>query len=124
MKPLEVLLTVLLGIGAIQGLVYGIILWNNNSQNRTANKFLATILFFFSYRLIVEILKLFNIGFYDFWYHFLLEYNWIYGALIYFFVKAYITPKFKLNLKNDWIHFLPVGIEFLWSNFIKSQNFY
>ena len=124
MKPLEVLLTVLLGIGAIQGLVCGIILWNNNSQNRTANKFLAAILFFFSYRLIVEILKLFNIGFYDFWYHFLLEYNWIYGALIYFFVKAYITPKFKLNLKNDWIHFLPVGIEFLWSNFIKSQNFY
>lgn len=124
MKPLEVLLTVLLCIGAIQGLIYGIILWRNKSQNSIAHKFLAAILFFFSYRLLVEILTLFNIGFYDFWYHFLIEYNWIYGALIYFFVKAYITPNFKLNLKKDWIHFLPVFIEFIWSNFIKSQNFY
>ena len=52
------------------------------------------------------------------------EFNWIYGALIYFFVKAYVTPKFRLNFKRDWIHFLPVIIEFLWSNYIKSQNFY
>jgi AraC-like DNA-binding protein len=94
------------------------------NKNRIANRFLATILFFFSYRLLVEISITFGLGFYDFWYHIFIEFNWVYGALIYFFVKAYITPNFKFNLKKNWIHFLPVTIEFVWSNFIKSQNFY
>jgi AraC-like DNA-binding protein len=124
MKPLEILLVVLLSVGALQGVIYGVILWNKQSLNNTANKFLAAILFFFSYRLIVEILKLFDIGIYDFWYHVVLEFNWIYGALIYFFVKALVTPNFKLHIRKDWIHFLPVIIEFLWSNYIKTQNFY
>lgn len=124
MKSLQILLVILLSIGAIQGVVYGIILWINKNLNRTANRFLAAVLFFFSYRLIVEVLKLFYIGFYDFWYHILLEFNWIYGALIYFFIKALVKPNFKLTFKNDWIHFLPVIIEFVWSNFIKSQNFF
>jgi AraC-like DNA-binding protein len=124
MKPFDILLVILLSIGAIQGIIYGFILWRNQGINKVANKFLAAVLFFFSYRLFVEVLKLFAIGFYDFWYHILLEFNWIYGALIYFFVRAYITPNFKLQLKRDWIHFLPVIIEFIWSNFIKSQNFF
>ncbi|WP_299120126.1 helix-turn-helix domain-containing protein [uncultured Winogradskyella sp.] len=124
MKPLEIFLSILLSIGAIQGTIYGFILWKNKNVNTIANKFLAVILWFFAYRLLVEVLKLFGIGYYDTWYHILLEYNWIYGALIFFFVKAYVTPKFKLNLKQDWIHFLPVIIEFIWSNFIKSQNFF
>jgi len=123
-KPLEILLIILLALGAVQGIVYGIILWRNKTANIPANKLLSSILFFFSYRLIVEILKFFDIGNYDIWYHILLEYNWIYGALIFFFVKAYVTPNFKLKFRRDWIHFLPVIIEFIWSNFIKSQNFY
>ncbi len=124
MKPLEIILAIVLSIGAIQGITYGFILWKHKSLNKKANKFLAVILWFFAYRLLVEVLKLFGIGYYDTWYHFLLEYNWVYGALIFFFVKAYVTPKFKLNLKYDWIHFTPVIIEFIWSNFIKSQNFF
>jgi len=124
MKRLELLLVILLTLGAVQGSVYGFILWRKNSINTLANRFIATILFFFSYLLIVELLKFFDIGFYDTWYHFLLEYNWIYGALIYFFVKASVVPTFKLSFKRDWIHFLPVAIEFVWSNFIKSQNFF
>ena len=124
MKPLEIVLVILLCVGGIQGVVYGIILWRRSNLNTTANRFLSAILFFFSYRLFVEVLRLFGIGFYDFWYHLFLEYNWIYGALIYFFVKAYLLPNFKIRLKKDWIHFLPVAIEFIWSNFIKSQNFF
>ncbi|EDP71320.1 Phenazine biosynthesis PhzC/PhzF protein [Flavobacteriales bacterium ALC-1] len=124
MKTSEILLAILLSIGAIQGVIYGVILWKNKNINKTANKFLAVILCFFAYRLFVEVLKLFGIGYYDAWYHILLEYNWIYGALIFFFVKAYVTPKFRLILKQDWIHFVPVIIEFVWSNFIKSQNFF
>ena len=124
MKPLEIFLAISLSIGAIQGIIYGFILWRNQNINKTANKFLTVILWFFSYRLFVEVLKLFGIGYYDTWYHILLEYNWIYGALIFFFVKAYVTPKFRLILKHNWIHFVPVLIEFVWSNFIKSQNFF
>ncbi|MBO6605780.1 AraC family transcriptional regulator [Psychroserpens sp.] len=125
MKSHELFFVILLSIGAIQGFIYAIILWRTHSQNRIANKFLASILFFFTYRLVVEILKLFGVGYSDdIFYHLLLEYNWIYGALIYFFVKAYVSPNFKFNWRQDWVHFLPVIIEFAWSNFIKSQNFY
>lgn len=124
MKSLEIVLAIVLSIGAVQGVVYGCVLCVNNKGNKLANRFLATILFFFSYRLFVEVIKLFGVGFYDFWYHVLLEYNWIYGALIFFFVKASVTQNFKFRLNNNWIHFLPVLIEFTWSNFIKTQNFY
>ncbi|WP_027394940.1 helix-turn-helix domain-containing protein [Aquimarina latercula] len=123
METLEILLVILLCIGAIQGIIFGIILWQKHGVHYLANRFLATILFFFSYRLIVETLNIFGLGRYDFWYHILLEYNWIYGTLIYFFIKSYVNPKFKF-LRKDWIHFLPVLIEFTWSFFIKAQNFY
>lgn len=123
MNTLEIFLTILLCIGAIQGIVYGCILWQKKVPNYIANRFLASILLFFSYRLLVETLKIFGLGRYDVWYHILLEYNWVYGTLIYFFVKSYVTPKFTLQ-KKDWIHFLPVTIEFIWSFFIKTQNFF
>jgi len=122
-ETINILLVVLLLIGAIQGIIFGTILWQKQGIHYIANRFLASILFFFSYRLIVETLNIFGLGRYDLWYHILLEYNWIYGALIYFFVKSYVNPKFKL-LRKDWIHFLPVLIEFIWSFFIKAQNFY
>lgn len=123
MKTITVLLIVLLSIGAIQGITFGGILWQTKTIHKRANRFLAAILFFFSYRLIVEILHFFELGRFDTWYYILLEYNWIYGALIYFFVVSYITPNFTLKRKH-WIHFLPVIIEVLWSFFVKSQNFF
>ena len=123
METKIILLVVLLAIGALQGIVFGSILWRTNNLHRRAHRFLAAILFFFSYRLIAEILHFFGLGRYDTWYYFLLEYNWIYGALIYFFVLSYLNPEFKLQRKH-WIHFLPVGIEVIWSFFIKAQNFY
>ncbi|MCH9661831.1 MAG: helix-turn-helix domain-containing protein [Bacteroidetes bacterium] len=118
-----VLLVILLAIGAIQGLIYGSILLRTTTLHKTANGFLAAILFFFSYRLAAEILHFFGLGRYDIWYYFLLEMNWVYGALVYFFALSYVNPSFKL-LRKHWIHFLPVGIEIIWSFFIKSQNFY
>ncbi|MBQ0734384.1 helix-turn-helix domain-containing protein [Aquimarina celericrescens] len=123
METLEILLIILLCIGAIQGIIFGIILWQRKVPNYIANRFLSTILFFFSYRLIVETLKIFGLGRYDAWYHILLEYNWIYGTLIFFFVKSYVTPNFRIK-RSDYSHFLPVFMEFVWSNFIKTQNFY
>lgn len=124
MTNLEVLFVVLMLFGALQGIVLGVILWRGDYPQKTAHRFLSGILLFFSYRLIVESLRFFDIGFYDVWYHILLEYNWVYGALIFFFVTSYLHPNFKLELKKHWIHFLPVLIEFGISNFIKTQNFY
>jgi len=111
--------------GAIQGIVMGILLWRSKSSPQwKANRFLALILFFFAYRLITETLySLDIIGYKNWLYHVFLEYNWIYGGLIYFYVISLIQPKFKLERKH-WIHFLPVALEFAWSNFIKSQNFF
>ncbi len=98
-------------------------LWSTKTVHKTANRFLATILFFFAYRLIAEVLPFFGLGIYDTWYYILLEFNWIYGALIYFFALSYVNPKFKLQSRH-WLHFLPVIIEVGWSFFIKAQNFY
>lgn len=123
MEALEVLLVVLLCIGAVQGLIFGIMLWRTESTHPLANRFLAAILFFFSYRLVVETMKIFELGRYDFWYHVLLEYNWIYGTLLYLFVLSYVTPNFKFR-RIHLLHFIPVLIEVIWSFFIKSQNFY
>lgn len=123
METKIVLLVILLAIGAIQGIIYGSILWKTQTIHKTANRFLATILFFFSYRLIAEIMHFFGLGRYDTWYYILLEMNWVYGALIYFFALSYVNPKFKLGWKH-WIHFLPLLIEITWSFFIKAQNFY
>lgn len=123
MEALEVLLVVLLAAGAIQGITFGIILWRSQGPHAIANRFLAAILFFFSYRLIVETMKIFELGRYDIWYHILLEYNWIYGPLLYLFVLSYVSPKFKLK-RIHLLHFIPVVIEVIWSFFIKSQNFY
>ncbi len=123
MKSIEYILIILLSVGAFQGIVYGIILCQKKGLHFYANRFLATILFFFSYRLLVETSKIFGYVRYDFWYQVLLEYNWIYGTLLYFFVKSYVNPDFRLKRK-DYIHFLPVAIEIVWSFFIKAQNFY
>jgi len=73
--------------------------------------------------LIVEVLHFFGLGRYETLYYILLEFNWIYGALIYFFAVSYVNPKFKLQ-RQHWLHFLPVIIEVIWSFFIKTQNFY
>ncbi|GAB5398925.1 MAG: hypothetical protein Aureis2KO_05100 [Aureisphaera sp.] len=123
METKTVLLIVLLVLGALQGIIYGIILWRTHTLHKVANRFLATILFFFSYRLLAETLYFFGLGRYDTWYYFLLEFNWIYGTLIYFFALSYTNPNFRVKRKH-WIHFLPVTIEVIWSFFIKSQNFY
>jgi AraC-like DNA-binding protein len=123
MKP-EVVYILLLFLGAFQGTSMAIALWLTPSTQRKANRWLAVLLLFFSYRLIVELLASWGYGGVDSWmYHVLLEYNWIYGVLLYGFFSAYLDPEFKLG-RPGLIHFLPVIIEFLFSNFIKIQNFF
>jgi len=115
---------IILLLGALQGIILGINLWRGNLPRQKANRWLAALLFFFAYRLITEVLYSVDVIHYNTWlYHAFLDYNWIYGTLIFFYIQAYIDADFNFQRK-DWIHFLPVGIEFLMSNYVKTQNFY
>ncbi len=123
MPPLTIILVVLLALGAAQGIIYGLLLLRKPAENPTAARLIAALLFCFAYRLLLEIGLLFGIGKYDVWYHLTQEVNWLYGPLIYLFVQAWLHPTFRLS-RQDWVHFLPVGVEFLINNFVRSQNFY
>ncbi|MEM6807300.1 MAG: helix-turn-helix domain-containing protein [Bacteroidota bacterium] len=123
MESQVLLFTIVLFLGSLQGLIMGIILLRDNGPNKKANFWLSILLLFFSYRLLAEGLKFFEIGYWDFAYHLTLEYNWIYGPLIYLFVRTYFFPESKFE-KKDYLHFIPVSLEFIFSFFIKSQNFY
>ncbi|MEL6674079.1 MAG: helix-turn-helix domain-containing protein [Bacteroidota bacterium] len=114
----------LLLVGAVQGIVMGGSLWLYKGEKQKANRLLALMLWFLAYRLVVLVLWDLNIATQQsIWYHVFLEYNWVFGPLLFFYVKAYLWPDFRINRK-DWPHFIPVILEFCFSNFIKTQNFF
>ncbi len=120
----SVIILIILCLGALQGLFFGIALFRNDSdQNKVANRLLSIILFLLSYRLLVQILRLFGIGYYDTWYYFMVDVNWAFGPLIYFYVKALVVPKYKVK-KRDLLHFLPLLIQVLFSEFVRLQSIY
>ncbi len=123
MEISTIIIVLILGIGAFQGIVFGIILLRNNGQKKVSNQILAGILFLLSYRLTIQILRLFGLGYYDTWYYFMLDISWLTPALLYFYVKAQVLPDFKIR-KKDRIHFLPVIIQIIISEFVRFQNFY
>ena len=123
MSTLAILTVILFTIGAVQGIVYGVILLKSTLHNKIANRFLAVILFFLSYRLLVQTMRLFGLGYYDGWYYVMIDMSWVTGALLYFFVKALVTPKFQFQ-KSDFIHFLPFVIQICMSVFVRIQNLY
>ena len=123
MEISTILIILLLAVGAMQGIVYGFILFKSVKYNKLANRLLATILFLLSYRLIIQIMRLFGIGYYDSWYYIMIDLSWIHGALIYFYTKAQTQPQLKFK-RRDWIHFLPVIIQIGFSIFVRLQNLY
>lgn len=118
-----IIVIILLAIGLIQGLIFGSILFKSVEFNKVANRILAVILFLLSYRLLVQLMRLFGLGYYDGWYYIMLDISWVYGALIYFYTKAQTQPNFKIR-KKDWIHFLPLLIQICCSIFVRLQNLY
>ena len=119
----EIIIVILLSIGSIQGMTLGGILFRSGDYNKVSNRILAIILFLLSYRLLVQIMRLFGIGYYDAWYYAMLDVSWVHGALIYFYTKAQTQVDFKFQ-KKDWIHFLPVVIQIICSVFVRLQNLY
>lgn len=123
MDTTTTLIIILLSIGCVQGLIYGGILLKSTKENAQANRLLATILFFLSYRLLVQILRLFGLGRYDTWYYFMLDFSWIHGPLLYFYLKSHIAPNFKFQ-KKDLLHFIPFVVQIGFSIFVRLQNLY
>jgi len=118
-----ILIVILLAIGSIQGLIYGFILLKSTKYNELANRILAIILLLLSYRLTIQIMRLFGLGYYDSWYYIMIDISWIYGALIYLYTRAQTQSNYKFSRK-DWIHFLPVIIQIICSVFVRMQNLY
>ena len=117
------LIAILLSIGAVQGLVYGIRLLQKKEDSKIANQLLAFILFFLSYRLLVQVLRLFGLGRYDTWYYFTVDLSWINAPLLYFYVKARLERNFQWEKKHLW-HLLPFGLQIGFSIFVRLQNLY
>ena len=123
MDSLSIFLVVLFLIGAVEGIVFGTILLQSKQKNVLANRLLAGLLFLLSYRLILQSMRLFGLGYYDTWYYFMLDLSWANGPLLYFYVKALIRPEFGFRQK-DWLHFIPVFIQIGFSIFVRLQNLY
>jgi len=123
MKIGDILVILLLAMGSIQGVIYGVILFRSTTQNKWANRILGIILFLLSYRLSIQIMRLFGLGYYDTWYYFMLDLSWIYGALIYFYTKAQTQADFKFKRK-DIVHIIPLILQIVFSVFVRLQNLY
>lgn len=123
METISVILIIIMSVGAIQGLTFGTILFRNSGAYSLSNRILAVLLYLLSYRLLVQILRLFGLGYYDSWYYFMLDLSWVHGALFYFYVLALVDPKFTIN-KNYFWHFLPLVLQMSFSAFVRIQNVY
>lgn len=113
----------LLSIGSIQGVIYGFILFNSTHHNKMANRILGAILILLSYRLLVQVMRLFGLGHYDSWYYLMIDLSWVHGALIYFYTRAQTQPNLRF-FRKDWVHFLPLVVQILFSVFVRLQNLY
>ena len=123
MEISSILVILILTIGAVQGIVFSVILFRSTTHNKTANRILATILLLLSYRLLVQTLRLFGLGHYDGWYYVMIDLSWIHGALLYFYTKAQTQPSFNLR-RRDLLHFIPVVLQIIISVFVRLQNLY
>lgn len=123
METINILIVILLSLGAIQGLVFGIILLKSTNKNKMANRLLAVLLILLSYRLLVQIMRLFGLGFYDSWYYIILDLSWVHGALVYAYVISQTRQEFSFERKH-FIHLIPLALQIAFSIFVRIQNLY
>ncbi|MEM6396800.1 MAG: helix-turn-helix domain-containing protein [Bacteroidota bacterium] len=123
MTTIEILTIILYAIGAVQGLIFGVVLWASQQYNGQANRWLAGLLFLLAYRLTVQVLRLFGLGYYDTWYYFMLDMSWVVGPLLYFYVRALVQPD-RAWKRADYYHFIPLAFQMSFSLFVRLQNLY
>lgn len=104
---------ILIIFGALQGAVLGVALLRSKRPNRQANFFLGLTLLAFALTLFGDFIQ--DIGIqnqYPVVKHFLYGYIWAMGPLFYFYVRSVVQSDFQFT-QRDWLHFIPVGLEFL-----------
>lgn len=121
MDSLTSILAVILSVGLTQGVIFAILLWRKSEH--VANRYKAALLLVLSYDLLNQVLRLFDIGYYDTYYHLTLDLNWSYGPLLFLYVKSQVTPNYKFTKKDRWLLF-PVLVQVVCSIYVRSQNFY
>jgi len=119
----NIFIIIVLSVAAIQGVIYGLVLFRSVAKNKLANRILGIMLFLLSYRLIVQVMRLFGLGYYDTWYYFMIDLSWVHGALIYFYTKAQTKIGFRFR-KRDLLHAIPLILQVVISVFVRLQNLY
>ncbi|MEM8585401.1 MAG: helix-turn-helix transcriptional regulator [Bacteroidota bacterium] len=123
MTTIEILTVILYALGAAQGAIFGGVLLFGGGPNDRANRWLAGLLFLLAYRLTVQIMRLFGLGYYDTWYYFMLDMSWVVGPLLFFYVRALVRPDHNWK-RSDYLHFVPLLIQMGFSLFVRIQNLY
>jgi AraC-like DNA-binding protein len=115
MKPLFNLMPVLLLFGAAQGVFLALVLARMKRGHRTANRFLAGILFIFSIDLVGAFLSV-TYAFTRF--PGLIGINWpllfLYGPLLYFYVKSLTVPQWRIDRLKLSAHFIPTILMYIY----------
>jgi AraC-like DNA-binding protein len=111
---MESVLSILLFIGAAQGLLLSGALFSLHRGNRTANRILAVLLFSFSFFIFSHATKHYhvqppNAGNHRGFFH---AFFFIFAPLMYFYSKALTQCNFKFSLKNS-LHFIPFFAGFI-----------
>ncbi len=98
-------------LGAVQGIVLGVILLKTSKRNKTANMLLATILFFFSCSICLHaVVHSFFIPFFTQHHTLLIMFGFVaLGPLLYLYIRTLTAPSRQL-LKIDVMHFIPLLI--------------
>jgi hypothetical protein len=116
------LIVLLLGF-IISASFFGAVLLWFSQQNRLSNRFLAALILAIALWLIDHFLRI--AGIYNLkpeWYFSPIFFSFAFGPLIYFYVKSLVSQPFVFQ-KQDFLHFIPVVLQFLLYLFLSLQDY-
>ena len=127
MKNQFSLYDLLILIGIIQGIIISVLLLKSK-KNRISNKFLALGVLSFSFLSSKTLLQTLHLWDTNTFRYFPNGIELALPPLMYFYVKALVTPKFTFK-KKDWLHFVPFFISqtfafIVYFSVLKTTNFY
>ena len=108
-------MSVLLLFGAVQGGFLSLVLFRMRTGNNIANQFLAWLLLVFSLGLVEGFL---SVTYLYLKIPYLIGLQWpmlfLYGPLVYFYVKSLTVPGWRMQYGKAAVHFLPAGIMYMY----------
>jgi len=115
MKPPINLLSILVLFGAIQGIFFALVLARLKRGHRIANGFLAWILFIFSFQLVEGFM---SVTYISVQFPSLIGIDWpmifLYGPLVYFYVKTLTSPQRRMERWKLSPHFIPTVLLYIY----------